>query len=176
MVFSRASSRLGRGSLRRRSGAPKRVVAVDGVRPGRSPPPLSLRIRVCFSRSNLNRVISFLILSIRDRNLFSISIYTLDWLLMPLKALGSTRCRPEDYFLSRGATTDSSVRICARAATRRDDVVAVSRTIATTPVDERRGSGASVMARWRFPPLQPTLSDRVRLLRWGTVAAVNLVT
>ena len=117
MVLSRASSRLGRGSLRRRSRAPKRVVAVDRVRPGRSPPPHSLRVRICFSRSNLNRVISFLILSIRDRNLFSISIYTLDWLLMPLKALGSTRCRPEGYFLSPGATAGSSVRICARAAT-----------------------------------------------------------
>ena len=29
---------------------------------------------------------------------------------------------------------------------------------------------------WRFPPLQPTLSDRIRVLRWGTMAAVNLVT
>ena len=47
--------------------------------------------------------------------------------------------------------------------------------VAVPVVDERRGSEASVMARWRFPPLQPTLSDRVRVLRWGTVAAVNLV-
>ena len=68
------------------------------------------------------------------------------------------------------------MRICARAATCRDDVVAVSRTIAATPVDESCGSEASVMARWRFPPLQPTLFDRVRVLRWGTVAAANLVT
>jgi len=92
-----------------------------------------------------------------------------------MKVLGSTRCRSEGYFLSPGATAGTSVRICARAATRRDDVVAVSRTIAATPVDERRGSEASVMARWRFPPLQPTLSDRVRVLRWETVAAANLV-
>ena len=44
---------------------------------------------------------------------------------MPLLDLGSTRCRPEGYFLSPGATAGTSVRICARAATRRDDVVAV---------------------------------------------------
>jgi len=33
-----------------------------------------------------------------------------------------------------------------------------------------------VMAWWRFLPLQPTLADRVRVLRWGTVAAANIVT
>jgi len=32
-----------------------------------------------------------------------------------------------------------------------------------------------VVAWWRFPPLQPILSDRVRVLRWGTVVAANLV-
>jgi hypothetical protein len=31
------------------------------------------------------------------------------------------------------------------------------------------------MAWWRFPPLQPTLSDRIRVLRWEIVAAANLV-
>ena len=40
----------------------------------------------------------------------------------------------------------------------------------------RRGGGLvvdgePVVAWWCFPPLQPTLSDRVRVLRWGIVAA-----
>ena len=44
----------------------------------------------------------------------------------------------------------------------------------------RRGGGLvvdgePVVAWWRFPPLQPTLSDRVRVLKLGTVAAANVV-
>ena len=55
------------------------------------------------------------------------------------------------------------------------DAVVTLSEVAVPVVDERRGSEASVMARWRFPPLQPTLSDRVRVLRWGIVAAANLI-
>ena len=71
------------------------------------------------------------------------------------------------------------MRICVRAATRRDDVVAV---LAATVEDDSsvtggrasrvRSVGDGVVA---LPAAAAPLSDRVRVLRWGTVAAANLV-